>query len=593
MVHVKRLVMQGFKSFVKKTELPFTPGINVILGPNGSGKSNVSDALCFVLGRLSIKSMRAAKARNLIFLGTKAVGPAKEASVEIAFDNSDGVFSVDTKEVAIKRIVRRNGQSIYKINNEIKTRQEVLGLLAQAGIDPNGFNIILQGEIQNFVRMHTEERRKIIEEVSGISIYESRKSKSIRELERTEDKLKEVMAVLRERTAYLNNLERERQQALRFKKLEKEAKTLKASVIFRDLSSRQKEIAKVDDNIESKNKEITKVKKIISNLELQIKDYELKIDTINSTIQKSTGLEQEKLNQDIANIRAELAGLNVKEENTERKILEIERQTIELDESIKNNEVLVKELEKESPTLKKKQKDIEAKKKELEVLEEQRKKYYMTKTELKSLSERLQDKKSTLQSHTSESDYLLKQIDSLASDLYDKSTTNKKIINLRMSIGDKKQQLSSLDKKEIELAKQIHTNDYEIKKLNKLSEDVSKLDICPLCKNKITSDHIHSIKDEARPKIASLTKDIDESSDEIEKIGTKRMALTQEVEKLTFELSQRESDLIKLSNIESKKEQVKALNEKIKGTKSEREALEKRGKCVETNFDDSSTIEQR
>ena len=86
MTFVKRLVMQGFKSFVKKTELPFTTGINVVLGPNGSGKSNVSDALCFVLGRLSVKSMRAAKARNLIFLGTKAVGPAKEATVEIVFD---------------------------------------------------------------------------------------------------------------------------------------------------------------------------------------------------------------------------------------------------------------------------------------------------------------------------------------------------------------------------------------------------------------------------------------------------------------------------------------------------------------------------
>ena len=87
MSYIKKVVMHGFKSFPKKTELPFTPGINAILGPNGSGKSNVTDALCFVLGRLSIKSMRAAKASNLIFLGTKAAAPAKEASVEIVFDN--------------------------------------------------------------------------------------------------------------------------------------------------------------------------------------------------------------------------------------------------------------------------------------------------------------------------------------------------------------------------------------------------------------------------------------------------------------------------------------------------------------------------
>jgi len=98
MAHIKKLVIHGFKSFPKKTELPFTSGINVILGPNGSGKSNISDALCFVLGRLSIKSMRAAKAKNLIFLGTKAASPSKEASVELIFDNSDKSFSLMKKK---------------------------------------------------------------------------------------------------------------------------------------------------------------------------------------------------------------------------------------------------------------------------------------------------------------------------------------------------------------------------------------------------------------------------------------------------------------------------------------------------------------
>ena len=268
MAFVKKLVIHGFKSFPRKTELEFTNEINVILGPNGSGKSNISDALCFVLGRLSVKSMRAAKAKNLIFLGTKAAAPAKEASVEMIFDNSDKTFSIDKSEISIKRIVRKNGQSIYKINGETKTRQDILVLLAQAGIDPNGFNIILQGQIQNFVRMHTEERRKIIEEVSGISIYESRKQKSLKELEKTEEKLKEVAAILRERTAYLNNLEKERQQALKFKKLEKDVKRYKASIIFQDLTKKQKEIDNINNEIEKNNKEIDKLKKSIITIQI-------------------------------------------------------------------------------------------------------------------------------------------------------------------------------------------------------------------------------------------------------------------------------------------------------------------------------------
>ena len=305
--------MHGFKSFPKKTELPFTPGINVVLGPNGSGKSNISDALCFVLGRLSIKSMRAAKAKNLIFLGTKSLAPAKEASVELIFDNSTKTFEIDKSEVSIKRVVRRNGQSIYKINNETKTRQEVLTLLAQAGIDPNGFNIILQGEIQNFVRMHTEDRRKIIEEVSGISVYEQRKEKSLKELEKTEEKLKEVAAILRERTAYLNNLEKERQQALKFKKLEADVKKFKASIIYQDLTKKQKHSERISQEIEKRNKEIGDIKKAIITTQTLISNFESKINEINSTIQKSTGLEQERLNQEIADIRAELAGLNVRQ----------------------------------------------------------------------------------------------------------------------------------------------------------------------------------------------------------------------------------------------------------------------------------------
>ena len=133
-------MIHGFKSFARKTEIPLEDAMNVIVGPNGSGKSNITDALCFVLGRLSIKSIRAAKAANLLFSGNKTYKGSQEASVELVFDNRDNTFGIDSSEVIIKRIVRKNGGSIYKINNQVKTRQELLELLAQAGIDPNGLN---------------------------------------------------------------------------------------------------------------------------------------------------------------------------------------------------------------------------------------------------------------------------------------------------------------------------------------------------------------------------------------------------------------------------------------------------------------------
>jgi len=177
MTKITKLVIKGFKSFARETTINMDPHMNVIVGPNGSGKSNVTDALCFVLGRLSIKSMRAAKASHLIFSGNKIFKASNEAYVEITFDNSEKTFALDEKKISIKRIVKKNGQSVYKINNNVKTRQEVIELLSHAGIDPHGFNIVLQGEIQRFVKMTPEERRKVIEEVAGISIYEMRKEK--------------------------------------------------------------------------------------------------------------------------------------------------------------------------------------------------------------------------------------------------------------------------------------------------------------------------------------------------------------------------------------------------------------------------------
>lgn len=593
MAHITKLVMHGFKSFPRKTELPFTAGINVVLGPNGSGKSNITDALCFVLGRLSAKSMRAAKSGNLIFMGSKVASPSKEASVEIVFDNSDNAFTIDAKEISIKRIVRKNGQSIYRINHETKTRQEVLGLLAQAGIDPNGFNIILQGEIQNFVRMHTEERRKIIEEVSGISVYEVRKEKSLKELERTEGRLKEVASILRERTTYLNNLEKERQQALRYKKLQEDVKKFKASILNFDLTKKKKQSKDVQENISGKNKEISKIKKIILNIEVSIKNFENKIDSINKKIQESTGLEQEKLNQEIANIRADVAGLNVKLENYENRLNNISNQKRELEQKIREDEVLIKENQKESPSIARKEHELQLKKQELQKLEEKRKKFYMIKSELKSIKQRFEDKKIILQNYQNESDFLVKQINSLSRDLFDKQTTSEKTDELKILLAQKKEFLEKLNKKEIELEKTAYVNESEIDKQNKLIEKISKMDICPLCKSKITEEHIHEIKGETIPKIDELKSEIEKSDKRLSEIYNKREILKQQIEQLISEISKRESDLIKISNIDEKKNQIKELYEKTAIAKKELSEIEKIKNTLEKNFDENSNIDEK
>ncbi len=593
MPYIKKLIMHGFKSFPRKTELPFTPEINVILGPNGSGKSNISDALCFVLGRLSIKSMRAAKASNLIFLGTKSFGPSKEASVEVIFDNSDRVFSIENDEVSIKRIVRKNGQGIYKINNETKTRQDVLFLLAQAGIDSNGFNLILQGEIQNLVRMHPDERRKIIEEVSGISIYEIRKERSLKELTKTGERLKEIYAILGERTSYLNNLEKERQQALRFKRLEEDVKKFKASIIYQDLSKRKKEISRVDEEILKRNNEVSKQKKGIIDFKTNISNYDSRISSINALIQKSEGIEQEQLNQEIANLRAEIAGLNVKIENYQNKISEINRGKEELKRIIDEGEISIRELKEESPTLTKKQKDIELKKAELERLEDQRKKFYTIKSELKSVKQRLDDKKNLLQSYSRESDLLLRQINIISEELFDKKTNVNIVNSLKISLEEKRRFFDELSAKELELEKISYANEHEIDKQKKFVEKLSKMEICPVCKSQITDEHIHSIESETNNGIRFLERETVNSDKQLEDFSQKKSILKQDIEQLTQEIMNRESDLTWLSNLSEKKEGIKFLQEKIEIVNSEILEIEKIKKKLEHDFDENSNIEQR
>jgi chromosome segregation protein len=591
MVYIKKLVMHGFKSFVRKTEIPFTPGINIIVGPNGSGKSNISDALCFVLGRLSIKSMRASKAGNLIFFGTKEISPSKEASVEVVFDNSNKIFSSDKKEISIKRIVRKNGQSIYKLNDEVKTRQEILTLLAQAGIDPNGFNIVLQGEIQNFTRMHNEDRRRVIEEVSGIAVYETRREKSLHELERTEEKLKEVLAILRERTAYLNNLEKERQQALKFKKLEADIKKFKASIIFQDLSKKKHEVGQINEEISKKNKDIEKTKKEIIEFEGGIRNFESNISKINSTIQNSTGVQQEALNSAIANIRAELAGMGVKLENYESRLNSVQKQKLEFKNLIEQNELSIKELSSSPKT--KKERDISAKKKEIEKLEDERKKFYTLKSELKSLKERIEDKKNLFQNNFNESNFLIKQIELIYRELFDKNTTADKIGILRILVAEKKHLINELSEREIELEKVSYSDEKEIEKSNHLMEKISKMDICPVCKSKITKDHVENIHKDIFPKIENLKKKIENSDKELSDVYKKREVLERDIEQISSEISKREADLIKISGIDEKKNTIKALQEKIDVLRGEISELENLRKRQEKSFENYSGIEQK
>ena len=595
MAYIKRVSMKGFKSFAKKTDIWFDKGINVILGPNGSGKSNISDALCFVLGRLSIKSIRAAKAKNLLFMGTKIARPAKEAYVELVFDNSDRTFNMNQEEIALKRIVRHNGQSIYKINDQTKTRGEVIELLAHAGIDPHGFNLILQGQISSIVKMHSHDRRKIIEEVAGISIYESRKERSLRELDKSEDKLKQIATILRERTAYLRNLENERSQALRYKQLKESVKRCKATILNRKVDGKGKEVASVVKSIEEKMNQKDKIKVGGDGIQDEIEGLSAKIQDINKRIQEATGVEQDSLHNEIANLKAELEGTRVRKEGYENRRGEVERRIEELNRNIPEMEAEIAGLKKQAPGMAKKSEILQKKKEELAALESEKKNLLGARSELNSLRERVKDKRDQLSRAKAEGDALLKQVEEFSAGL---AHNNERacllsIENLKKELDEGKGNLDSLGARELESEKIVSIAESEIERAEKIKGDVDNIDTCPLCQSKMTKDHRNHVFSDCDSKISEAKGRLEESQGELGKIKTGKEKLLGEIRNFESKIRESESEIAKHSSINDKREQIKKFVSQENILKGEIDSLEERRKNLESKSSNLGKVEER
>ncbi|MBI2130127.1 AAA family ATPase, partial [Candidatus Woesearchaeota archaeon] len=286
MTKINKIVMHGFKSFAKHTELEFGEKFNCILGPNGAGKSNVLDALCFVLGKSSSKSLRAEKSSDFIYNGWKTKKASPYAEVSIYFDNSKKTFPSNEREVKISRIVKQNGQSKYKINDKTMTRQQVLDLLNMARIDPDGYNIVLQGDIVRFTEMPTEERRKIIEEIAGISVYEDKKHKAELELQKVDERLNEANVILKERETYLKELKKDRDQASKYKELNDKIRQNKATYIYIQIERENKRKKELDEKILKHREQVEALQRNISNLKNDILDKEAEIKKITEEVEK-------------------------------------------------------------------------------------------------------------------------------------------------------------------------------------------------------------------------------------------------------------------------------------------------------------------
>ncbi len=270
MPRITKLEMQGFKSFAKKTQILFPSNFSIIAGPNGSGKSNVLDAIVFVLGRTSAKSIRADKMLEVIFNGSKKSGPAEFASVKMHFDNKDKKFPVEADEIEINRKVNRKGVSIYKLNSQTVTREKILEVLRAANINPDGHNIILQGDVTNVIEMSNVERREIIDDISGISEFEDKREKANKELMTVEERLDTTSVILNERDNQMKKLEEEAKSAVEYNDLAKELDKLRASLAARRLGEASEAMKILEEKVSEKEKEMKVVEKEVSEIDSEL-----------------------------------------------------------------------------------------------------------------------------------------------------------------------------------------------------------------------------------------------------------------------------------------------------------------------------------
>lgn len=408
-MYLKRLEMQGFKSFAEKIKLDFNCGITAVVGPNGSGKSNIADAIRWVLGEQSVKTLRGSKMEDVIFAGTEHRKPLGFAEVTIVLDNSDSTLPIDYEEVAITRRVYRSGESEYLINKTNCRLKDITELLLDTGIGRDGYSVIGQGRIDEILSTRSEDRRQIFEEASGIMKYKVRKHDAEKKLELTRQNLERINDIIAELESQLEPLREQSEKARRFLDLREELKVLEVNVYldsmkkFRDrLEVLDKQLKTVQDQINDENNkldEITRSNKektdLLKTMDERLEEAKQLFYEMEGNLERCSS--EIKLNQEkIANLMQ-----NIERLDTEKAELREKIEVLETEEAGKKDRLkyLERQLEEYSAKLAGFEKQMEEL---LKTLDEEERSIELLKSEIMDKMDIQSDKKlqiSNLRSH--------------------------------------------------------------------------------------------------------------------------------------------------------------------------------------------------
>jgi chromosome segregation protein len=486
-MYLKKLELQGFKSFADKTTLELEPGITVVIGPNGSGKSNIVDAIRWVLGEQSIKTLRGSKLEDVIFAGTQARKSVSFAEVDITIDNTDGKLPLDYSEVTVTRRIYRSGESEFYINKNQCRLKDIVELFMDTGIGRDGYSIIGQGRIDEILSTKSEDRRHIFEDAAGIVKYKTRKEEAEKKLENTQQNLVRVNDIVTEIEGQIEPLKIQSEKAKKFLELREQLKHLEVGLFISEINkgkTKLEEILKNENEIfEQSKEEETKLANLQTAKEetkQKVEELLVKIEQVqNNIFEAQNNIEKQK-----ADIGIFSQKIQSNKENYDKAAAEIEEY---------ENKKL--ELEKEKDEKKDKKTRLFDDKQRFEnELKEKEEEFKRLSEKLTSEQKRIEDIKQKIM------DNMNAKVDKLNILNTAKASTEANNRRINQIANEVSENIHELDKEKM-------LKEDEALELNKVEKEQSSL------KNKI--DSLAKIKLESNEKIKSYEDSIRKTLDEI------------------------------------------------------------------------------
>lgn len=478
MVYLKSIDAFGFKSFAEHTNVQFDEGVTAIVGPNGSGKSNITDAIKWVLGEQSAKSLRGAKMEDIIFSGAEHRKAQNYAEVKLKLENSSGKLQVDSTEVTVTRRLYRSGESEYYLNNDRARLKDIIDLFLDSGLGKEAFSIISQGRVDEILNAKPIDRRQILEESAGVLKYKKRKATSVQKLDQTEDNLSRVEDILYDLEGRVEPLREEAAIAKEYKHLSKEMEKSDVLVTVHDIKQYSDNINELDDNLNHlKSQQATKDAEKVQHTQ-SLNKYKAERQQLDTRIE-SLNFELVKATEEVEKFTGQLNVLEERKRNQSETNARFEEEQESLLNQAENLNKEKTEVQLEIDRLKVQQKELNEKVQYLEsqlyVTDEQhdekletiKDEYYQLMSEqsdvnnyIRFLEHTIQEnesKQSRLDSRLVEAYEQLKHIQSDINEAEKQSTTTKKELkNAEQQLNEYERKLTQLKQQRSEYEEKLH-----------------------------------------------------------------------------------------------------------------------------------------